>query len=130
MLLYLHFFAVFEFNVIKKNKKNFFKIILFFFSQICVHINIWFQPSILIKFNHSMTFFNTNPWFNSCFKFLMCITYSFWSCKLATSFSTFSKLVLSGKSGKSLWSLCKFSRYWTSTSRKYPSSLSSLYFFY
>ena len=75
------------------------------------------------------TFFKTNLWFNACFQFLMYITYSFLSCKLATSFSTFSVSSFSGKNDKSLWSSCNFLRHWTSTSRKYLSSLSSLYFF-
>ena len=34
-----------------------------------------------------------------------------------------------GKNGKLLWRSCDFSRYWTATSRNYPSSLSSLHFF-
>ena len=41
--------------------------------------------------------FNTNPWFNACFKFLMCITYSVLSCKLAISFSTFTVSILLGQ---------------------------------
>ena len=56
----------------------------------------------------------------------MWMTYSVLSCKLARRFSTFSSFVLSGKNGKSLLSSCIFSGYWTSTSRKYLSSLSSL----
>ena len=72
------------------------------------------------------TFFKTDSWFNAYFKFLWWITYSVLSCKLATSISTFSILILSGKNGKSLWRLRNFSGYWTSTSRKYPLSLSSL----
>ena len=42
------------------------------------------------------------------------------SCKLAIRFSTFLIFILSGKNGKLLWSFCNLSRYWTSTSRKYP----------
>ena len=53
--------------------------------------------------------------FNACFQFIMCITHSVLSCKLATSFSTFSIFILSGKNDKSLWRFCKFSGYWTST---------------
>ena len=62
-------------------------------------------------------------------KFLIWITYSILSCKLGTSFLTFSILIFSGKNGKSLRSWCNVSLYWTSTSRKYPLSLSLLYFF-
>ena len=35
------------------------------------------------------TFFNTSPWFNACFKFIICITYSFSSGKLTTFFLLF-----------------------------------------
>ena len=44
------------------------------------------------------TFFNINFWFNACFKFCLCITYSFYlSCNFARGFSTFSVLILSGE---------------------------------
>ena len=54
------------------------------------------------------------------------MTYSVLSCKLATSFLTFSSFTLSGKNGKSLSSSSNFSEYSTSTLRKYPLLLSSL----
>ena len=41
----------------------------------------------------------------------------FFSCKLATSFTTFPIFILSGKNGKSLRSLCNSLGYSTSTSR-------------
>ena len=75
------------------------------------------------------TFFKINPWFNACSKFLMWITYSFLSYQLAPSFSTFFIFFLSDKNGESLWISCNFPGYWTSTSRRYSSSLSSLQFF-
>ena len=59
----------------------------------------------------------------------MWITYSVLSCKLARSSPTFSLVIFSGKKGKLLWRLCKSSGYWISTSRKYPSSLSSVQLF-
>ena len=74
------------------------------------------------------TFSKTNLWFNACFELLMWITYSILSCKLVTSFSTFSIFILSNKNGKSLQSSCTFPGYWALTSRKYPSSLSSFSF--
>ena len=66
------------------------------------------------------TFFITNPWFNACFKFFMCMTY-FLSCQLAISFFTVSILILSGKKGKSFWRLRTFSGRWTTgcCSRKF-----------
>ena len=48
------------------------------------------------------SFFQINPWFNACFKFLKCITYSVLSCKSVTSFSIFPSFILSYKMGKSL----------------------------
>ena len=75
-----------------------------------------------------MFFFEIHPWFNTCFIFLTRLTYSVLSCKLVTSFSTFSIFILSSKNDKSLWSSCNFSEYWTSTSTKYPSTLYSLQF--
>ena len=59
------------------------------------------------------TFFNFffNPWFNACFKFLMCITYSVLSYKLGKSYSTLSIFIFSGKKGKSLRRLCKYAGY-------------------
>ena len=74
------------------------------------------------------SFFETKPWFNGCIKFLMWITNSVLSFTL-TSFLLFSIFILSGKIGKSLRSSCNFLRYWPSTPRKNPSSLSSLWFF-
>ena len=76
------------------------------------------------------TFFKTKLLFNACFKLLVFIMCSVLSCKLAARFSNFPILILSGKNGKSLWSSCNFSRYWTPTSRTYHSSLSSWWFFY
>ena len=43
----------------------------------------------------------------------MWITYLFLSCKLVTSFSTFSIFILSGENGKYLWSSWHFPGYWT-----------------
>ena len=74
-----------------------------------------------IKWNiYFWTFFNTNLWFNACFRFPMCITYSFLWRKLATFFFHFHKI------DKSLWRSCNFLWYWTSASRKYPLLLSPL----
>ena len=39
---------------------------------------------------------------NACFKFFVCMICYYKSCKLATSFSTCSIFVISGKRGKSL----------------------------
>ena len=111
-------------------RKNLYQNYFFaFLPQLSIHISIWFYPSSLINFNCSINSFKINPWFNGYFKFLMWMTYLVLSCKLVTSFPTFSIFILSGKSDKSFRSLCKFLEYWTSTSRKYPSSLSSLYFY-
>ena len=51
----------------------------------------------MIKCTDYMHFFQSNLWLHACFKFLMCITYSVLSCKLATSFSTVLIFILPGK---------------------------------
>ena len=89
-------------------KKIFFKIIFCIFSKLCV------QCMILAKI--LCTFFEPNSSFNACFEFFMWITYSYLSCKSATSFSVFSIFIVSGKKSKLLWRLGIFSGYWTSAS--------------
>ena len=84
-----------------------------------------FRQAFWLNWITVWTFFKTNPWFNACFKFVMCITYWVLLYKLATSFSTLFIFIFSGKNGESLWRLSNFSRSWTSTSRKYLLSLSS-----
>ena len=120
---YFHSFS--ENGIIHKLKKIFFASFLRL-----VFISIYgFSQAFWLNLMTLWTFFKTNPWFNAYFKFLMCITYSVLLCKFATGFSTFSIFILSDKNGQSLWSSCKFFGYWTSTSRKYPPSLSLLQFF-
>ena len=102
---------------------------------ICVHsfhcfysvfmLTYSFRQAFWLNWITVWTFFKTNPWFNVCFKILMCIRYWVLLYKLATSFSTLFIFIFSGKNGKSLWRLSNFSRSWTSTSRKYLLSLSS-----
>ena len=48
-----------------------------------------FRQAFRLNLMTLWNFFKTNLWFNASFKFLMWITYSFLSCKLATSFSLF-----------------------------------------
>ena len=92
-------------------------ILFFAFFLRSVFISIYgFIQAFWLNLITLWNFFKNNPWFNACFKFLMCITYPVLSCKLATSFSTFSIYLLSGKNGKSLWSSCNFP--WVSTSKK------------
>ena len=57
----------------------------------------------------------------------LCMIYSFLSCKLAASISTFPTFILSGKMCKSLWRSWKSSGYWKLTSKTYPSSLPALW---
>ena len=117
---YFHSFS--ENGIIHKLKKIFFASFLRL-----VFISIYgFSQAFWLNLMTLWTFFKTNPWFNAYFKFLMWMTYSFLSLKLVTSVSTLLFFFLSGKNGNSLWSLCSFSRYWTSSSKMYPSSLSSL----
>ena len=109
------------------NLKDFSSKLFFAFCFSLVFISMYgFSQAFWLNLIILWNFFKINPWFNACFKFLMWMTYSVSSRKLVTSFSTFSILILSGKNGKSLWSSCNVSKHWTSTSRKYPSSLSLL----
>ena len=120
-------FYVYNETIIHQRKKKPFSKSFFAFILRSVLISIHgFSQAFWLNLMTFWSFFKTNPWFNAYFKFLMCIKYSALSCKLATSFLTFSIFVLSGKKSKSLWRLCKFSGYWTSTKRKYSSSLSLL----
>ena len=113
-------------DIIYQLKKFFFRIIFRFFSR-SVFISIYgFSHAFWLNLITWWTLFKTNAWVNACTEFAMCITYSVLSCKLARSFSTFTTVILSGENGNSLWSLYTFSRYRTSISRKYLSSLCSL----
>ena len=113
--------------IINKKKKSFSKSfsVFFFFRSVFISIYV-FSQELWYNFTTLWTVFKTDPWFNAYFKFLICTTYSVSSCKLAPSFSAFSIFILSGKNHKFLWCSSKFSRYWTSTSRKSPSCLSPL----
>ena len=108
----------------KSFSKSFFTLV---FSS--VYISIYdFSQAFWLNLITVWIFFKNNSWFNACFKCVICVTYSYsvLSHKLATSFSTFSIFFLSSKYGNPLWRLCKFLGHWTTTSRKYPSSLSLL----
>ena len=125
---FLTFFIVFQKTALFINLENYFSK-SFFFWDLC-----WY-PNMVLKFWWNLitvwTFFKINPWLNVCLKFLMWITFSVNHVNhvnVITSFSTFPISILSGKNGKSLWSSCNFLRYWTSTSRKNPYSLSSFNF--
>ena len=83
--------------IIHQLKKMFFKIsFCFFFKSMFIWI-YGFRRAFWINSIILWTSFKTNLWFNACFKFLMCITYSVLWCKSATSFSTISIFILSVK---------------------------------
>ena len=110
--------------------KKFFSKSFFDFFLSSVFKSIYgFSQSFWLNLMTLWIFFKTNSWFNACFKFIMSIKYSSLSYKFATIFLAFLIFVLTDKNDKSLWRLNKFSGYWTLTPRKYPSSLSSLWFF-
>ena len=97
-----------------KLNQIFLKLFLFFLR--CVFISIYgFSQAFWLNLITLWMFFKANSWFNTDFKFRMCIPYSVLSCELATSFWTFSFFILSAKTSKSLWNSSSFSRYWTST---------------
>ena len=125
-LCFLTFSRVFSKMALFINLKEYFSKWFFAFFLGSVFISLYgFSYTLWLNWITSWTFFKTNPWFNACFKFLTWKTYSVFLCKLGTSFLNFSIFILWSKNGKSLWRSCNFSKYWTSTSRKYPSSLSS-----
>ena len=91
----LTFFIVFPKIALFINlKKSFSKSFFFHYFS---YVFIWsynFSKAFWLNLITLCTFFNKNPWFGACFKFLICVTYSFLSCKLAKTFSNF---ILSGK---------------------------------
>ena len=127
---------------------------MFFFSKSC----ITHQPEkILFKIIFWLFFssvsisvhgFNPDSWLNLmtlctfsiliydfilalnflCVKHIFLYHKSFLFFFYRKNFSTYPLFIVSGKKDKSLWRSCNFSGYWTSTSRRYPSSLFSLRF--
>ena len=67
-----------------------------------------------------MIFFNSNPWFNACFKEVMYTTYFVLSYRLQTNFLHLFISILSGKNGKSVCKPSNILGYLISTSRIYP----------
>ena len=68
----------------------------FFFDLRERIINFFRDYSVLIseskykeKYGEGLKIFKNNAWFNACFEFLVWITYSVLSCKLAATFSIF-----------------------------------------
>ena len=96
------FHGFFKNCIIHQLIKIFFKIFFFllFFLAVFISIN-GFNQAFWLNLMILCTFSNTNPRFDACFKFLMCITYSSLPCKFATSFSTLSVFIISSKNGKS-----------------------------
>ena len=67
-----------------------------------------FKPAFWLNLLILCTFFNTNPWFNVCFKFLMCITHSSSSFGFISSFSSFLIFIVWGKGVNHCGSYVKF----------------------
>ena len=92
------FHGFFKNGIVHQIRKIFFKII--FLSSVFISMYACSQAFWLNLIN-LWTFVKSNPWSNACFKFLICMTNSVLSFKLATSFSTFSFefciFILSGK---------------------------------
>ena len=97
-LFFSHIFYSFAQNcIVHQFKKVFFKIIFSFFLRSVFSSIHGFNHAFWLNLIILCTFCNSNPWFNACFKFLMCITYSVLSFKLATCFSTSLILLLKAK---------------------------------
>ena len=94
-LCFLTFSTCFVFKkcIFHQSKEVFFKIFfVFFLRSIFISIHDFNQAFCLIFL---CKMFKTNSWFDACFKLLMCTMYSVLSCKLATTFLTFSIFFLS-----------------------------------
>ena len=127
--MFSHIFIVFPKTALFISLKKSLSKLFFAFCLCLVFISIYgFSQAFWLDSIALWTFFKINLWFNACFKFLMWITNSVLLWKLVTSYSKCLTFVPSGKNGKSLWISSNFLGCWKSTSRKYPSSLSSLYF--
>ena len=81
-----------------QSKKNFNPFLLFLTDLRSYQYD--FSQAFWLNLTTLWSFFKTNSCFNVSFKFLNCIMYSVLSCKLATSFSTFSISILCRKNGK------------------------------
>ena len=90
MFFFFLFLIVFKKTELFINLKNYFSKLIFAFCLSLVFISIHgFNEAFWLNLITLWTFFKINPWFNSCFTFLMWMTYWVLSCKLVTSFSTF-----------------------------------------
>ena len=104
-------------------KKSFLKSLFAIFLKSVLFISIYgVSQAFWLNSITLWTFFKTITWFNACFKFIMCTTYSVLSWKSETNFWTLLIFIPRGKNGKSLGRSFNFSRYWRSTTRKYPLS--------
>ena len=117
--LWFHTFSlVFSKKTLFTNFRKSFSKSSFAFSSY-VFMSIYsFKLTFWLNLMTLCTFINNYPWLNPCFKFRKCITHSSLSWKFATSFSIVSNFHSFRQKGKSFRSLCKFSGYWISTSRK------------
>ena len=80
-------FHGFSKNYIFINLKKYFSKSYFAFFLRSLFISVYdFNQAFCLNLLILCNFFRTDPWFNPCFKSLMCITYSVLSCKLATRF--------------------------------------------
>ena len=86
--------ACFELKLNLEINRVFSRIFFIDFPETPLFMNLKyiFQSHLLIL----CPFRNTCPCSNACFKFLICMTYSVFSCKLTASFWTFSFLIVSG----------------------------------
>ena len=117
--IFSQIFHIFSKNcIVHQIKKAFHKIIFSFFLAWYSYQYMSLAKPFWLNLMTLWTILKTNPWFSAYFKCLMWITYSVLSCKLVINFSNFLNFILSGKSGKPLWSSGNFLRHWTSTLRK------------
>ena len=84
--LFSHIFHSFLRSIIHQLNKYFSKSFFAFFRRSVLMLIYSFNQAFWLNWITLWTFLKTNPWFNVCLKFVMCITCSVLSCKLATNF--------------------------------------------
>ena len=89
-ICFLTFSVVFPKTALFMNLKKSFSKPSFCFFLRSVFISIYgFSQAFWLNVITLWTLVKSNPWLNACFKFLMCLTYSVLSCKLAQAFRVF-----------------------------------------
>ena len=88
LFVFSHFSKFFQNFIIHQLKKSFSKSFSHFFCNSVLILTYHFSQALL-NLMTLCTVLKSNPWFNACFKFLMCIKYSFYHENWLQVFSNF-----------------------------------------